>query len=161
MFKVKTATWKDATSVAAKNMAEKLKLLKISPEAVAGGVVIGGGSTVVLDAMNEDKLSTMLKKAAKTTNDDNSYKNPFPIPKKWKDTAKSLIPGAVAGGISTAIMYPIDTIQIAKQTGVKIPKTPGRLYKGIGMKMLKIIPTTAISFAAFDYMKKLMTGNKK
>lgn len=74
---------------------------------------------------------------------------------------KSTIPGAIAGGLSTAIMYPIDTLQIMKQTqtlpkgGLRLKNIP-RLYKGIGLKMLKIIPTTAISFATYDFIKKKM-----
>ena len=67
--------------------------------------------------------------------------------------AQALIPGAAAGAVSTAALYPLDTIQMAKQLRTKPPETIDELYKGIGLKMVKIVPTTALSFAVYEVLK--------
>ena len=76
---------------------------------------------------------------------------------KFRQAAQALIPGAAAGAISTAALYPLDTIQMAKQLRVPPPKTVKQLYKGIGLKMLKIVPTTALSFAVYELLKSKLT----
>lgn len=78
---------------------------------------------------------------------------------KFRQAAQALIPGAAAGAISTVVLYPLDTIQMAKQLRVPSPKTVKQLYKGIGLKMVKIIPTTALSFAVYDLLKNKLLKN--
>lgn len=106
-----------------------------------------------------DKASYIFSKLARRRNSSTEVpRQDVKIP-TGNSLLKSTLPGAIAGGFSTAVTYPIDTLQIMKQTqtfpkgGLKLKNIP-RLYKGIGLKMLKIVPTTALSFAAYDFIKK-------
>jgi len=75
---------------------------------------------------------------------------------KFQRAVRALVPGAVSGTATTAILYPLDTLQMAKQLQTASPKTVKQLYKGIGLKMVKIVPTTALSFAIYELLKGKM-----
>lgn len=96
-----------------------------------------------------------------------------------------LFSGAVAGGVSTAISHPLDTLATSAQAKGKFKKINtrgwrkkrilkhikpaanlwnkrvGRYYSGMGAKQLKIIPTAAISFATYGGMKKILKNFDK
>lgn len=101
--------------------------------------------------------------------------------KKKKDTEKSLshttrnaIAGGLSGAIATAATLPLETIQIKESidtrgkkdiikslyeegkgsaTGARgVIKGIGRFYKGIDTKLLKVVPTMAITFPTYQYI---------
>jgi len=70
---------------------------------------------------------------------------------------EGFIPGALATGVSTGSMYPIDTLQMRSQSGLKRPENVGEYYKGIKMKLVKAIPAGAIAFGLTPIFKKMLT----
>ncbi|EFA82278.1 mitochondrial substrate carrier family protein [Heterostelium album PN500] len=79
----------------------------------------------------------------------------------------SLLAGATAGSIATAISYPFDTLRtniVAQHQHVTIPQcvrqiyhTKGYIgfYKGITSSVLQIIPQISLQFASYEWLKNL------
>ncbi|GAQ82898.1 mitochondrial substrate carrier family protein [Klebsormidium nitens] len=82
--------------------------------------------------------------------------------------AQVLMAGALAGATSTLILYPLDVVR-SRQTVQAVPKYKnlvhalhsiateegaGALYKGLRPSIVAIIPEAAITYGAFDILKK-------
>jgi|APSaa5957512622_1039677.scaffolds.fasta_scaffold00627_12 hypothetical protein len=86
-----------------------------------------------------------------------------------------LAPGALSGTVTSLLLHPLDTLQVRRQTAPpsqnvdfnkppKLTKPIGKLkafkslYKGLGLKLLRNIPTLAIGFGTYgvtkDYLDK-------
>ncbi|KAI5065505.1 hypothetical protein GOP47_0020200 [Adiantum capillus-veneris] len=87
----------------------------------------------------------------------------------------SLVFGSIAGAVSSTATFPLDLVRRRRQFGApsaadaeaaarlgvcgtlkEICKREGwkGLYRGIGPEYLKIVPTTAIMFLTFDFVKR-------
>ena len=93
---------------------------------------------------------------------------------KKKDDLTGL-QGAAAGGlgglVATSIVHPLDTYGTSKQVGTwpllkkdimkaKGLKKLGPLYEGVGIKVLKNVPSTAIGFMVYNMIKNQVANNK-
>jgi hypothetical protein len=87
--------------------------------------------------------------------------------KKSHDTWKDLVAGAGAGLVSTTMTMPLENLQINQATRKKQPvmdivksmykaEGPAAFYKGIGIKLLKVAPTMALTFATYPLIKKMI-----
>jgi hypothetical protein len=98
---------------------------------------------------------------------------------KFLRASKKALPGAVAGAVATTAVMPLDTISDVQKQWRNDPKAsprikeisrsftgtakelnkqegPSAFYAGYGGKLLKVVPSTAITFAtAGAIMKKL------
>lgn len=78
----------------------------------------------------------------------------FKIPKST--LYEGFIPGAIATGVSTGLIYPVDTFQMRAQSGLSAPKQVGEYYKGLGMKLVKAVPAGAIVFGLTPVLKRIL-----
>lgn len=78
----------------------------------------------------------------------------------WTDTKKNFLAGALAAVIATGATIPLDTlataVQAEKNINVKALKLTeiGKLYSGLGYKLLKVGPMMGIQFSAQPYIKE-------
>jgi hypothetical protein len=53
------------------------------------------------------------------------------------------------------MFHPLDTLQVLRQTEKKMPNvTLKRLYKGVGLKLLKQVPTMAVGYGVYGATKR-------
>ena len=83
--------------------------------------------------------------------------------KKIHLALKELIPGTLSGLIVAPLTHPLDTLQIKQQVGHGKTVGPASLkgfakieglYKGLGMKMVKMVPQMALGYAIYGVSKK-------
>jgi len=91
-----------------------------------------------------------------------------------KKALKDIGLGAVAGTVATLATMPLELIQIQQATGkmkgkpfLTVAKHILRnegfkgFYSGTGTKLLKVAPTTAITFATYEFLKNQFDKNRK
>ena len=72
-----------------------------------------------------------------------------------EDTSKDILSGLAAGAASTFATYPIDTITTRRQVA-SAAKKGGGLYSGVGLKLLKNVPGTAITLGTYGVTRRIL-----
>ena len=88
-----------------------------------------------------------------------NYQKEPKIKKKKKgmlsEGTKDILAGLTAGGASTFATYPVDTITTRRQVA-SATKGSGGLYSGVGLKLMKNVPGTAITLGTYGVTKRLL-----
>ena len=76
------------------------------------------------------------------------------------ELAIHVISGAIAGTVVEAALYPLDTIK----TRLQVARNGARvnwnnLYRGLGGNLVGVIPSTAVFFAVYEPMKRVMISD--
>ena len=83
-----------------------------------------------------------------------------PVVKKSKpklsEGTKDILAGLTAGAASTFATYPIDTITTRRQVSGLNTKGGQGLYRGVGLKLLKNVPGTAITLGTYGVTKRIL-----
>ena len=72
------------------------------------------------------------------------------------DTKKDILSGLAAGAASTFATYPIDTITTRRQVASAAKKGSRGLYSGVGLKLLKNVPGTAITLGTYGVTRRIL-----
>ena len=101
--------------------------------------------------------------------------------KKTSTFRDNMLAGAASGFVTGVVSHPIDTLQVRRQVGsgsglkrkfvssvgkhfprkrqsfkMRSVKTLKSLYKGFGLKTMKIVPSMAVSFATYTAMQNAL-----
>ncbi len=69
---------------------------------------------------------------------------------------KDILSGLAAGGASTFATYPVDTITTRRQVASAAKGGRGGLYSGVGLKLMKNVPGTAITLGTYGVTKRIL-----
>ena len=85
-----------------------------------------------------------------------NYQNEPKIKKKtMSEGTKDILSGLTAGAASTFATYPVDTITTRRQVA-SAAKKGGGLYSGVGLKLLKNVPGTAITLGTYGVTRRIL-----
>ena len=90
--------------------------------------------------------------------------------KKWKENLLVAASGGAAGGISTALLYPLDTLKTIRQSDQSLRKLSNafgilrergmqNIYSGVIPTVLGSMPSSALYFGAYEGTKQWLFHN--
>jgi transmembrane carrier protein len=93
-----------------------------------------------------------------------------PAPAEWKETAKDLFSGTVAGMVSKVFEYPFDTVKVRQQTqpGLGVVECVSRtvrnegvsaLFKGLSAPLFGAAAENAVVFGAYSKTRRVLAGS--
>lgn len=78
---------------------------------------------------------------------------------QWKDTAKNLFGGSATGAIEVMVDQPLIRVKNDFQQGKKLSLKPHELYKGSGVNVACMVPTTGVQIMANKALENVLPGD--